>query len=214
LQVRVLEVLAELDPPWTFTDDAALAGFHVGHRLTRDLDLFVHGSSRLGDYGARASALRELAGMQVTSLQSGPAFHRLLVTLGEDTTTVDGVADPVAAVELPIRVHLGEREIQIDPPHEILVNKLCALIQRSELRDLQDIRELTIRGGDLRRALEDAPRKDSGFSALTLGWVLRELPLAAAARAEGWPQARVDQLEEFRVELIDELSRWTRPADE
>ena len=32
--------------------------------------------------------------------------------------------------------------IRIDPPEEILVNKLCTLLSRAEIRDLVDVREL------------------------------------------------------------------------
>lgn len=38
LQERVLRLLADVEPPWTLTGGAALAGFHTHHRTTRDLD--------------------------------------------------------------------------------------------------------------------------------------------------------------------------------
>jgi len=40
LQRRVLKLLAGLSPPWTLSGGGALVGFYVGHRETRDLDLF------------------------------------------------------------------------------------------------------------------------------------------------------------------------------
>jgi len=40
LQERVLRLLADVEPRWTLTGGAALAGFHTQHRATRDLDLF------------------------------------------------------------------------------------------------------------------------------------------------------------------------------
>jgi len=39
LQVRILRELAGMQPPWTLTGGAALSGFHLMHRTTRDLDL-------------------------------------------------------------------------------------------------------------------------------------------------------------------------------
>jgi hypothetical protein len=73
----------------------------------------------------------------------------------------------------------------VDQPHEILVTKLCALLGRSELRDLEDVRALLDAEGDLARALADAPRKEAGFSPVTLAWVLEQLPVAAMGRALG-----------------------------
>jgi hypothetical protein len=212
LQLRILEVLAGLEPAWTLTGGAALVGFHLGHRSTRDLDLFLHEQSTLGDTARRVLERLGGAGLTGNTVQSGAAFHRILVTRGTESTLVDLVADPVVPIEPPARVALGPCEIQIDTPHEILVNKLCALVQRSELRDLQDVRELLLRGGDFPRALRDAPRKDGGFSPLTLGWTLRELPLSAAARAEGWSAARIEELDRYRSELLEELARLTRPS--
>ena len=49
LQERLLVVLAGLDPPWTLSGGAALAGFHTAHRGTRDLDLFCQQRRDLGD---------------------------------------------------------------------------------------------------------------------------------------------------------------------
>jgi hypothetical protein len=49
LQERVLVALAGIEPPWTLSGGAALAGFHTAHRETRDLDLFWQRSRELGD---------------------------------------------------------------------------------------------------------------------------------------------------------------------
>ena len=49
LQSRVLVALAGLEPRWTLTGDGALVGFHLGHRTTRDLDLFWHGLTTIAE---------------------------------------------------------------------------------------------------------------------------------------------------------------------
>jgi hypothetical protein len=48
LQRRILRALAGLTPPWTLTGGGALAGVHLGHRETRDLDLFWRNRGELG----------------------------------------------------------------------------------------------------------------------------------------------------------------------
>jgi hypothetical protein len=40
--------LAGITPPWTLTGGGALAGVHLGHRETRDLDLFRRNRGELG----------------------------------------------------------------------------------------------------------------------------------------------------------------------
>lgn len=48
LQERVLRLLADIEPRWTLTGGAALAGFHTHHRATRDLNLFFRPQAALG----------------------------------------------------------------------------------------------------------------------------------------------------------------------
>ena len=100
----------------------------------------------------------------------------------------------------------------MDPPHEILVSKLCALRSRSELRDLEDVRALLASGGDLARALADAPRKEAGFSPVTLAWVVEQLPVAALGRVLGRSADDVRAMEEFRGKLARDILAAAKPA--
>ncbi len=95
----------------------------------------------------------------------------------------------------------------MDTAHQILVNELCALLGRSELRDLQDVEALLASGSDLARALEDAPGQDGGFSPLTLAWSLRQFPIPKLAKAVGWTDDAAAALARFRDELVDRVLR-------
>ncbi len=106
---------------------------------------------------------------------------------------------------------LGRLTSEQDPPHEILVAKLCALLSRSELRDLEDVRALLDSGGDLVRALADAPRKDAGFSPVTLAWVLEQLPIAAMSRALARTADECRALEGFRGRLVGVILAAAKP---
>lgn len=152
LQERILVVLAPLEPAWTLTGGAALAGFYTCHRSTRDVE------------------------------------------------------DPTVVV-------LAGASVVVDTLHEILVNKLCALLGRSELRDLQDVRAILDTGAELERALVDAPEKDAGFSGPTLAWILRQFPLAAVAAASALAPAEVVELDAFRDALIDRVLRAVHPGE-
>ncbi|MGH9324522.1 MAG: nucleotidyl transferase AbiEii/AbiGii toxin family protein [Vicinamibacteria bacterium] len=144
-------------------------------------------------------------GLEVFDIQTGLSFHQLRVSAGSESCIVDLVADPPEVLESPQEHEVGAVTIRVDTPHEILVNKLCALLGRAELRDLIDLRELLARGGELERALRDAPRKDEGFSPLTLAWVLKDTNPAPLARALGWSEAQIQGLSDFHSRLIDEL---------
>ena len=95
--------------------------------------------------------------------------------------------------------------------HEILAAKLTALLGRTELRDLIDVQALMDAGTDLVAALRDAPKKDAGFSVLTLAWVLRSFEVRPLTRALGWSDEMTEGAEAFRHHLIDRLTQIARP---
>ena len=205
LQTQVLAALAGIEPPWTLTGGGALVGFHTKHRTTRDLDLFWHGQHSIAEVRRDVMARLRAAGWAVAELRTSDAFAALQVTDGDLAVVVDLVAEPGASVESPERVEVGGQGILVDTAHEVLTNKLCALLHRSELRDLIDIEALLAAGGDLDRALGDAPSKDGGFSALTLGWTLKSWNIAEVAGAAGL-EARASDLVRLRDELLARIA--------
>lgn len=205
LQWRVLEVLSGLEPPFTLTGGSALIGFYLPHRATRDLDLIWRRRQLLERITAETRAVLEAAGLEVADVQAAGTFHRFRVSDGLDVTLLDLVAEPMAPIQPPRQRNLGEASVLVDSPHEILVSKLVALLGRSELRDLQDVKALVESGEDLQRALADAPRKGGGFSPLTLAWLLRSFPEEALGQALGWSAEEIAEIQRFKHLLIGRL---------
>ena len=211
LQQRILEALAELQPTWTLTGGGALVGFYTKHRETRDLDLFFHHQTSLGTVVGDASERLASAGLSVASLRSSPTFAQLSVGDGSDTVVLDLVADPTPIAEVASQQVIGSTKILVETPHQLLVNKLCALLSRSELRDLVDVRALLDAGGDLLRALPDCPKQDAGFSPLTFSWAVKGIAIDKLARALSWPTDEIDALSTFRDDLVDRVVGAARP---
>jgi len=212
LQWRILRILAGLEPPWTLTGGAALVGIHLKHRTTKDLDLFFRKVGQLEALPDEVRSRLAEEGLEVSTLRSGSTFTQLRVSDGMAVCIVDLVAEPVPSLEPPLQIPVGETVIAVDTPHEILVNKLCALLGRSELRDLEDVRVLLESGGDLEKALADAPLKDGGFSPLTLAWVLRGFHPRALASAAGMNQEAAETLERFKEDFVQRLLGLSSPA--
>lgn len=211
LQRRVLRLLAPITPPWTLSGGGALAGVHLAHRETRDLDLFWRGRAELGrSVGDVAAALRA-AGLDVQVLRTAPAFGELRVSDGRDACVVDLVAEPFAAIEPPESAVIEGRTISVDSRRELLASKLATLLERSEVRDLVDVKALLDAGGDLQAGLRDAPKKDGGFSPLTLAWVMKGHDPRPAARALGWTAAEAEALHSFGRWLVDRLTEDAAP---
>lgn len=213
LQDRILLVLSGVGGDWTLTGGGALAGFHLGHRTTRDLDLLWRDRSALDALPGEVAAALRSKGLTVASLQTSPAFHRFHVSEGDEVCIVDLVAESIAPIEHPVKMMVADRTILVDTAHEILTNKLCALLSRAELRDLIDVKALLEAGGDLTRALADAPRKDAGFSPLTLAWVLQGLDLQTLARFANLGPAETEALAGFVRSLVERLVAPPRPSE-
>lgn len=206
LQLRILRVLGGPHTPWVLTGGAALVVSN-NHRTTRDLDFFCRGIEQISAVAAESEQRLRADGLDVATIQTAPAFKRLRVSDGSEATIVDLVAEPAPPIAEPKLIELGEFQLRVDTDHEILVSKLCALLSRQEPRDLFDSALLLRTGGDLHRAIADAPRKDAGFSPLLLAWNIRGLDLPRWCEATGLNNEECSRLESFREELISILTR-------
>ena len=187
------------------TGGAALAGYYFGHRTTEDLDFFSTESS-LEEGELALTAAAEDAGATIERVKTFPAFQRRIVRRGAESVVVDLVRDPTAS-QLP-KEQRGS--VRLDSLLEILANKLCALLGRSELRDLVDAFVLERRGGlTAEEALPIALQKDRGATPGQLAWVLSQIRIGNDAHIPAGISS-VD-LQAYLVDLIARLSRLAKP---
>jgi hypothetical protein len=180
LQQQVLEAFFRREQRFFLSGGAALAGFHLAHRRTHDLDLFT--TADVIEDGEQALALTaDELGATVEKIQTTPAFRRRIVRRGEEAVVIDLVHERVPQGPLP-KERIGN--IRVDPPQEILANKVCALLSRSELRDLVDVYALERAGLRVEDALPLAEKKDAGLTPAQLAWVLSQIDLASLPEGE------------------------------
>lgn len=205
LQEDFLQAFFRRESRFFLTGGAALSGYHLGHRGTEDLDLFT--TSPVLDEGE--AALRESArelGADVQSIQTSPSFRRRLVRRVDETMIVDLVLDETAQGH-PEKSRKGA--ILVDPPEEILANKLCALLSRAEIRDLVDVCFLDRAGFAVESAMALASRKDRSMSPAQLAWVLSQIDIGDDAAIPGGVEA--GELRKFLAELERRLARLSWP---
>jgi len=213
LQERILEVLARVEPRWTLTGGGAMVGFHAKHRVTKDLDLFWRDCSLLGDVPRECTGLLNASGLESEVLQTSPRLARWRVNRGGDSCILGLAADPLPPVHAPQSRTIGTTSFLVDPPEELLINKLVALFSRSELRDLADVKQLIESGLDLKAGVDAALQKDGGFSPLKLAWLLHSFPIKKLAEKEDYTPAMVRELDEFRRHLAERMIGFTKPGD-
>jgi hypothetical protein len=196
----MLCILAPVRPRWTLTGGGALAAVHLQHRETKDLDLFFRGQDILGDVVPEVRHALLAEGLVVEDVKVAPAFYRARVRDDAGRATLlDLVAERAPSIEPPQEVPPG---ILVDTAHEILVNKLAAMYSRWAVRDLVDVKALVEAGGDLDRALREAPKKDGSFSPAALAWVLQTTGFHHAASTS---EHDADVLLAFKQYLVDRL---------
>jgi hypothetical protein len=204
LQQSILQLFFSRRREFFLTGGAALSGFHLGHRVTHDLDLFT-AAQQLDDGERTVREIADELALRMETLRRAVDFRRFLLQSQSEGVVIDLVRD--LAPQLRPKVEIGG--ILVDSAEEILANKLCALLSRVEVRDLFDVSRLAAAGFDPIAAVPLAASKDGGVSAAQLAWVLSTYPipdgvesLFAVSRAE---------LDAFRLSLAERLAAAAFP---
>jgi len=206
LQRDLLDAFFRRETRFFLTGGAALAGFHLGHRTTQDLDLFATEAVLDEGAAALAAAAREL-GAEIEGLRTAPDFRRSLVRRGSESVVVDLVHERVPQVR-PVKLNVGA--VRIDPLEEIFANKLCALLSRAEIRDLVDLRALEQAGCRLDEGLSAGAQKDGGLTPSQLAWVLSQVVVPTSEDLPG--QVDAAELAAYLDDLVKRLVRLGHPG--
>jgi len=205
LQREVLAAFFRREDRFFLTGGAALVGFYLGHRKTKDLDLFA--TEDWMEEGVSAlTATAEDVGASIEAMETSPHFRRFLLRRGSNAVMVDLVHDMAPQI-FPDKLRFGE--IRVDPPEEILANKLCALLSRAEIRDLVDVWALEKHGYSFEAGLEQAARKDGGLTPGQLGWVLSQIQIGDDAAPPGG--VSVEDLRSYLRGLRERLAGMAFP---
>jgi predicted nucleotidyltransferase component of viral defense system len=162
MQDRVLAQLASVETGFYLTGGTAASRAYLHHRFSDDLDLFVNDDARFGLWAQRVvQALARSSDWHVTVVQQDARFVRLTVAEGDLVLKIEMVND--------VPAHVGELKRDpvlglLDSPENILANKLTAVVDRSEPKDLADIWGFCCRMGlSCEAALEGAQSKAAGL---------------------------------------------------
>jgi hypothetical protein len=207
-QKAVLEAFFARERGFFLTGGGALSGYHLGHRETSDLDLFTLDD---GAFERARHVMGDLAaalGARLEIVQDAPGFRRVVVARGGDVLVVDLVRERVFQV-FPEKLEIGG--VRVDPPGEILANKLTTLVGRAEERDLIDVFLLERLGLKVEEALDAAARKDGGCTPATLAWLLSEASVGDDAQMPAGVTPR--ELRTWLSELVKRLRKAALPLE-
>jgi hypothetical protein len=206
LQESVLVGFFAVERAFFLSGGAALAGFHLCHRETTDLDLFTVSPEAFERARIVLPHVVEGLGGTVTVRHDAPGFRRVVVEHERESLVVDLVRD----VGPQLRDKLVFDGIVVDPMEEIFSNKLTTLVGRQEVRDLVDVLELERHGLHAEDYLADANAKDGGCTPATLAFLLRAWRIADDAKIPSGYTA--EQLRTFKDDLAERLAVAAFPA--
>lgn len=153
---------------------AALAGVYLGHRRTRDLDLFVHDREAHRALVAALPLVAEDAQVGIALVRDGGTFVRAVIDLGDDgPVELDLVYEPMADLEAPPPPVEG---VVVESLADLRASKLTCLLSRAEPRDLVDLLFLERAGHRPEDDLRGALAKDAGIDPGILAWLLGQFP--------------------------------------
>lgn len=207
LQRETLRAFFRNERGFYLTGGAALAGFHLRHRETNDLDFFTPDEDAFERGRHALEAAAESVGAALVVRQHAPGFQRYVLTRGEEGLVVDLVWDR----SWQVHEEKPERDgIRLDPPDEILANKLTTLLSRAEERDLVDVLLLERAGLSVEEALPAALAKDGGCTPAALAFVLSQVRIPEGIELPG--AVHPAELRTYVEDLVRRLRRAAAPA--
>lgn len=161
-QDEVLALLGHVEQELYLSGGTAASRGYLHHRFSDDLDLFANDSPQFGLWADRAlAALGSSSRWNLRIELRESRFVRATVSRGEVRLKIEFVNDVPSRVGLPgLDPVLG----RLDSAENILANKISALLDREEPKDLADIWGFCTRLGlSLSGAIEGAQGKAAGI---------------------------------------------------
>lgn len=179
LQDKVLTALAGAGTRFYLTGGTVLSRCYFQHRYSDDLDFFVNDDAQFGQYMTAVYSALKKAGIALEMTIDENRFKRV-------------TADRILKIEFvnDVPFYLGKpRPIAnfpfaaIDNLQNILANKITALRDRSEIKDLVDIREIALRTRpDWKKIFSAADSKSAGIFPPQIAEKMENFDLAGLER--------------------------------
>jgi len=159
--------------PFHLGGGAALAGVFLGHRKSRDVDLFSHDHDAHRDLVRALPAAATDAGGSFALVRDAGGHVRGKLTIEDVELEVDAVHEALPDLEPPPATVEG---VTVESLTDLRAAKLTCLLSRREPRDLVDVLFLERAGFRPEADLELAVRKDAGIDPAILAWLIAEFP--------------------------------------
>lgn len=188
---------------------AALSAAYLAHRLSADIDLFVHDASAHRRTCRAVVDVVTDAGGEIAVVQDAGSFWRATARIGSAALELDVVHESVADIADPPPPVDG---VVVESLVDLRAAKLTCLLSRSEPRDLVDVLFLERAGYRPEDDLVHALRKDAGMDPAILAWLLRDFPVQPLPMM--LLPLTVEELRSYRDDLRERFRRLAVAGDD
>jgi predicted nucleotidyltransferase component of viral defense system len=175
LQWDFLSFFFQGAPAFFLTGGTALSAFYLQHRYSEDLDLFTLDNDAFDRVPLYVADTAKKLTASVTSIQTAPQFRRYRLSRNRESVIVDFVKEVVPQIS---DVKNRFEGIVVDTLEDIIVNKICTVVSRAEIKDYIDLYFLARAGYPLEKFIQQAQQKDAGVSQAMVAYLLSEFRLS------------------------------------
>ena len=188
-----LNTFFERSQTFFLTGGSALGIFYLQHRLSYDMDFFTTIDNL--DWHLLENDVLDISrsiAARCKSITASPLFHRFELTRDKEHEILDFVVEVVPQIDAK-KEHFGN--LRVDTIKEIMINKICMLAARCEVKDLVDLYFLEKHGFTFADHFKAARRKESGLDPAMISFILANV--------------KIDRMPDYLLEQVD-LSDFKR----
>jgi len=203
LQKNVLKELFDVTDKFYATGGTILSGFYLSHRYSVDLDFFTKDETAFNN--AKIIVTKVYDNLQKEfSIISDTFYFKHFDIIDNPNNDILPLHFSYDVVYQFIEDKNRFDNIIVDTIEEILINKICAVVGRSEIKDLIDLYFLEKENYDIMKYIPYAHEKDGGVEKEVLAYCLNNIKIEFEDRMMVKKVSK-EQLIEFRKNLIKKL---------
>lgn len=188
------------------TGGTALSAFYLEHRLSEDLDFFTNDDAAFRHADSLVSDVCTALRISASSITSTSYFKHFNVGEEDDFLTIHFSKDVSYHVKFP--THLGI--VIVDSLEDIAANKICAVLGRTEMKDLIDLFFLDKAGHKVDHYFGYAEQKDGGLTHEALAYALSQFDVTEIPKFVIKPLT-IQELKNYLESLIEHHIYLSRP---
>lgn len=184
---------------------AALSGAHLGHRLSRDVDLVCRRAEDVRTLVRDLSEIARETDAKIVVVRDAGTFIRASVATATHSVELDAIYEATP----PIDAAASLEGVTLESLADLRASKLTCILSRSEPRDLVDLLFLDRAGFRPEEDIHLALQKDAGVDPGVLAWLLGQFPIEPLPVMIE-PMSR-DELAVFRTSLRERFRKLAVP---